>query len=140
MQLGYHVTMANTTKKNKQLKTVRNALLGLHQTLLNYHRKNHERRHGRMPAPGMLFTLATGNKNFAWLRNLSELIVGLDAYLEGESLSIKNTNSVLKYTKQLLSLKHKTTQFERLYFAAVHKDPEVLLAHHRVMQALKRAQ
>lgn len=129
--------MAKLTKaKREQLQELRNALLVLHQALLTYQRKIHEKRYGRVAASGVLFTLATSNRQFAWLRSLSELIVGLDAYLEVDQQTTKNTASLIRYTKQMLSLQKPTSQFEKLYFAAVQKDPEVLIAHHRVMSIL----
>jgi len=82
--------------------------------------------------------LASSNKDFAWLRYLSELIVGLDGYMDAEEYQLKNVHSLMKYTKQVLTPTHQGGEFERLYFEAVQVDPVVLISHRKVMNTLKK--
>ena len=102
---------------------LRSALLDLHQKLLDYQRRSYEKAHGRVQTSGKMFTLASSNKDFAWLRSLSELIVGLDGYLDVGKYDLKNVRSLLKYTKQILNLKDQGDEFAKLYFEAVQIDP-----------------
>ncbi len=120
----------------KKLVALRNALLQLHQKLLEYQRRNYEKSHGRIQTTGKMFTLASGDKDFAWLRSLSELIVGLDSYIDASEFDNKNVRSLIKYTKQVLNPKTSGAGFEKLYFAAIQTDPAVLIAHRRVITAL----
>lgn len=116
----------------KKLVALRNALLQLHQKLLDYQRRTYEKSHGRVQSTGKMFTLASQDKDFAWLRSLSELIVGLDGYIDKAEYDSKNVASLLKYTTKVLTPKQGRTKFERLYFEALQTDPTVLIAHRQV--------
>ncbi len=120
----------------KRLTDLRNALLHLHQKLLDYQRRSYEKSHGRVQSTGKMFTLASSNKDFAWLRSLSELIVGLDGYMDTDKFDAKNVRALLKYTKHILSPKNLSDEFSRLYFEAVQIDPVVLIAHRKTMNVL----
>lgn len=127
----------NPQLTKKRLVAIRNALLQLHQKLLEYQRRAYEKSHGRIKSTGKMFTLASSNKDFAWLRSLSELIVGLDGYIEAETFDPKNIKSLIKYTKQILKPKSQGGDFEQLYYEAVQHDPVVLIAHRKVMSVLQ---
>jgi hypothetical protein len=128
------ISRQNITKK--KLVALRNALLQLHQKLLEYQRRNYERSHGRIQTTGKMFTLASSNRDFAWLRSLSELIVGLDGYIDAEEYDTKNVRSLIKYTKQVLVPRTSGAQFEKLYYTAIQTDPVVLIAHRKVIAEL----
>ncbi len=118
------------------LVTLRNALLKLHQKLLDYQRRSYEKAHGRIPSTGKMFTLASSNNDFAWLRELSELIVGLDSYIDADEYDSKNVKSLLKYTKHVLTPKQNGDKFGKLYYEAIQADPTVLIAHRKVIAKL----
>lgn len=123
-----------TVKEN--LTALRNALLHLHQSLLEYQRKLYEKQYGRVASTGKMFKLAANDTEFAWLRSLSELVVSIDAYIESGEFSAKNIRDLKKYTKQILSPSKKQGEFEKMYFAALQHDPEVLVNHGKVMALL----
>ncbi|MDQ3018853.1 MAG: hypothetical protein M3Q64_03215 [bacterium] len=131
--------MAMTTKHTtkKQLVQLRVALLQLHQKLLDYQRRHYEKAHGRVQSTGKMFTLASSNKEFAWLRSLSELIVSLDSYIDASEFDSKNIRSLFKYTKNILTPSAKKGPFETLYFEAIQNDPIVLISHRKVIAALE---
>jgi len=131
------MTIATKQTTKKRLVHLRNSLLGLHQKLLDYQRKDYEKKHGRVQSTGKMFTLASSNKDFAWLRSLSELIVGLDGYIDAEEYDTKNVRSLKAYTKKILTPKSTGGGFEQLYYEAVQLDPIVLIAHGQVIAALK---
>ncbi len=122
----------------EKLTTLRNALLQLHQAMLEYQRAMYEKQYGRVGSTGKMFKLAASDKEFAWLRSLSELIVGVDAYIEGNTFTVKNVRNLMQYTKRLLSPSKKRGEFERLYSAALQNDPAVLLAHGKVVALLPK--
>jgi len=64
-----------------RLETVRHELLALHRALLDAQRLVHEREHGKVTS-GAFLELVIGAPEFAWLRPLTALIVGIDEALE----------------------------------------------------------
>src|SRR5262249_55131935 len=55
-----------------------NALRELHRMLIERARRDYEREHSVTLNPGKLLQMLTTDAHFAWLRELSELIVDLD--------------------------------------------------------------
>jgi hypothetical protein len=64
-----------------RLETVRHELLTLHRALLDAQRIAHEREHGKVTA-GAFLELVIGAPEFAWLRPLTALIVGIDEAID----------------------------------------------------------
>lgn len=130
--------MANISQQitKKRLTNIRKALLQLHQNLLDYQKLSYEKKYGRVQSTGKMFNLASSNKDFAWLRSLSELIVGLDGYIDAAEYDERNVKSLIAYTKKLLNPKAKGGRFERLYFDAIQNDPAVLISHRNAIAAL----
>jgi hypothetical protein len=62
----------------KKLLGLREALLRLHKTLLDMERRAYEKEHGAVNT-GQLFQLVVDNPQFAWLHNISEFVVRIDA-------------------------------------------------------------
>lgn len=122
---------------DKYFVQLRQALLSLHKTLLDYQQQIYERRHGRITSKGKLFSLVTGDAAFSWLRQLSELIVGLDEMFDEKKSSDQTKKDFIKYTAKLLHPSATGTAFAKQYYQAMQKDPGVALAHARVMQMLK---
>ncbi len=119
------------------LKELRIGLLDLHKLLLSYQQSKYERKNGRVPSPGVLFKLVTLDPRFEWLRELSELIVGLDQMFEAEKLTTKQVNDFRKYTKQLLTPDQNGNDFAREYFKAIQDSPAVALEHGYLTKLLK---
>ena len=63
------------------LTNVRQGLLRLHKTLLDWERGNYERTHGRQSTTDLLNAFLQ-DPHFAWLRPMSQLIVRIDEMLE----------------------------------------------------------
>ena len=78
----------------EHLDALRNQLLVLHKSLLDYQIKIFEATHGRIVTVGHLFELASTHASFTWLRTLSELMVSLDTMIDNktglEQKNIKN--------------------------------------------------
>ena len=70
--------------ERRLLTDLRQALLPLHKTLLDWERKTYERVHGRMSG-GELLRVIVADPQFAWLHPVSELIVRIDETLDGEA-------------------------------------------------------
>src|SRR5260370_5989138 len=70
----------NDSPAREKLLSLRLALLRLHKTLLNMERRDYEREHGYVNT-GELFRLVIDHAHFAWLHNISAVVVLLDQTL-----------------------------------------------------------
>ncbi len=121
----------------KQWTNLRNCLLELHKTLMNYQRSVYEAQHGKIESPGMFLGLLMEDKNFAWLRQLSELVVVIDEMLEGgDVISPDKIQDTLVYIKRLLKPNLEGNEFEQNYYYAINKDPYSALAHGKTLEVL----
>ena len=117
-------------KTRQQLRSVRHALLGLHKTLLDFERQAYEREHGKIGNSYEFLNLAMQNPWFAWLRQLSELIVEIDEFLDAREPGSESTAiALIEQSRILLTPTESGTEFQRKYFASVQQSPEVVLAH-----------
>ena len=114
----------------EKLRGIRGALLRLHKTLLERERDEYERGHGKISNSYEYLNLVMHNPSFAWLRNLSELIVQIDEALDGrETASEATANALIQQSRLLLTPNEAGPEFQRKYYASVQESPEVVLAH-----------
>src|SRR5256885_17202834 len=69
---------------SEKLREVRQSLLRLHKALLDGERTRYEREHGRVDDGLRLLNLVANDPWFAWLRQLSALIVQIDERLDSD--------------------------------------------------------
>jgi hypothetical protein len=114
----------------KRLQDVRTALLRLHKTLLEHERTGYEREHGKIDNSYEYLNLVMHNPWFAWLRNLSELIVQIDELVDApESSSESAAGAMVEQARMLLTPNEAGPEFQQKYFVSVQESPEVVLAH-----------
>ena len=114
---------------------LRLGLLRLHKALLDSERAAYERAHGQVNA-GKLLQLAISHEQFAWLRPVSELIVRIDEMLDAEDATEEDAGALVSQARALLKPSEAGGEFERRYYAAIQREPEVVLAHRDVMRTL----
>ena len=119
-----------TEKRREQLNSVRTSLLRLHKTLLNFEREGYERTHGTLANSYAFLQLVMSDPWFAWLRQLSELIVEMDELLAAKETPKDATAVALaQQATIMLTPSDSGTEFQKKYFAAMQQSPEVVLAH-----------
>ena len=119
-----------TEKTRAQLTSVRMSLLRLHKTLLNFEREGYERGHGTIANSYAFLQLVMSDPWFAWLRQLSELIVEMDELLAAKDTPKDATAvALVQQAGIMLTLSESGTEFQKKYFAAMQQSPEVVLAH-----------
>ena len=115
---------------------LRRALLHLHKTVLDWARRDYERRQGAVTSQQML-QLLLRDPQFAWLRPLSEMIVRLDEALEADLVAHEaDLAAVLTELRTLVGAAGGETPFGERYRAAMQDSPDVVLAHRDVVQLL----
>jgi hypothetical protein len=119
-----------TEKTRQQLTQVRTVLLRLHKTLLNFERDAYERAHEKISNSYALLQLVMSDPWFAWLRQLSELIVEMDELLAAKETPRDATaGALIQQASILLTPSETGSEFQKKYFAAMQQSPEVVLAH-----------
>lgn len=119
-----------TEKTRQQLTNVRQVLLQLHKTLLEFERQAYERAHGRISNSYQFLQLVMSDPWFSWLRQLSELIVEMDELLAAREPPSESTAlALMEQSRMLLTPAETGSEFQRKYFTAIQQSPEVVVAH-----------
>jgi len=119
-----------TEKTRQQLVNVRTVLLRLHKTLLDFEREAYERARGKIGNSYEYLNLVMNDPWFAWLRQLSELIVEMDELLAAKETPNENTAvALIRQAGILLTPAESGSEFQRKYSAAMQQSPEVVLAY-----------
>lgn len=128
--------MTNTTDEEitgdtrERLTKIRTTLLRLHKTLLDFEREGYERGHGKIGNSYEFLKLVMSDPWFAWLRQLSELIVEMDELLASKETPKEATAlALIEQTRILLTPSESGSEFQKKYFDAMQGSPEVVLAH-----------
>ncbi|MBA2493736.1 MAG: hypothetical protein H0V31_03450 [Acidobacteria bacterium] len=111
------------------LKEARLQLLKLHKLLVDIERENYEKGNGQITS-GQFLNLLLNEKNFAWLRKFSTLIVEIDEMLD---LSDGYTESMIEkqfsQMRNLLDLKNADQDFKTKYQRVLQNNSEVTGKH-----------
>ncbi len=122
----------------KLLGDLRQALLRLHKTLLDWERSGYERIHGRQTSNDLLQALLD-DPQFAWLRPLSQLIVRIDELLEEKTPPMRNdVEAIVAQVKVLTSPNEAGNIYERRYDMALQEHPDAVFAHRDVLAVFKQ--
>lgn len=120
------------------LKDLRHSLLRLHKTLLDWERVAYERTHGRQNSSDLLDALLK-DPQFAWLRQLSQMIVRIDEMLEDKiPPGDGDVEAVLGHVRDLTAPNETGSPYEQRYYAALQGSPDAVFAHRDLVTLLKR--
>jgi hypothetical protein len=129
-----------TDSTDRSLKELRQALLRLHKTLLDWERAVYERVHGRQSSNALLDALLK-DPQFAWLRPISQLVVRIDEMLDDEIPPGQNDlDAVLAHVRDLAAPNETGNSYEQRYFTALQENPDAVFAHRDVAALLKKPQ
>jgi hypothetical protein len=117
------------TPARQKLVALREALLRIHKSLLEMERRAYEKEHGKVTA-GELFRLVVDDSQFAWLHNLSEFVVRIDEALAGdEGITETDSHTAISLARKIFTPSESGDGFQKKYFAAIQKDPAVVMEH-----------
>ena len=118
------------------LTKIREALLRLHKTLLDWERSNYERTHGRQTNADLLNAFLQ-DPHFAWLRPMSQLIVRIDEMLENTTPpTAADAQAVMTHLKVLTAADEHGGEDARRYEQALQENPDTVFAHRDLMTLL----
>ena len=122
----------------QRLTDLRNGLLRLHKTLLDSERDAYEHDIAPVTSPGHLLGLVMTDPWFAWLRELSQLVAAIDETVDSKKqrATPEDASRYIQQTRALLIPAEEGHGFERRYYEAMQRDPDVILAHGAMMRIL----
>jgi hypothetical protein len=130
--------VATDSPERRLLTDLRQALLRLHKTLLDWERTSYERFHGRTTGHALLQAVLS-DPQFAWLRPVSELIVWIDEALELDVADIPGeASAIVAQARKLVSPVEQGAPYAERYQAALQEYPDAVIAHRDVGLVLKQ--
>jgi catechol 2,3-dioxygenase len=128
-----------TADTRARIATLRQPLLALHKALLDDAKAAYELDRGRIASTGQLLQLVISDPWFAWLHQISELIVRLDeAAAPNGTATEADAQALMEQVDRLLVASESGDTFARKYYDALQRQPAVVLAHGAVGRALKK--
>jgi hypothetical protein len=119
------------------LRETRLALLHLHKTLLDDEREAYERVHDRIENSYEVLRLVMHDPWFAWLHDLSELIVKIDETLDAEEPPAEaDVDGVMRQARELTTPDENGGEFQQKYFRALQRSPDAVLAHAETVKVI----
>lgn len=120
---------------------MRETLVQLHGALIIAEQQTYERLSGPVPSTEVLLDLLQKDPWFTWLHPIADLLVRMDHLLEDETFDItdENVSHLLREVDALLHPSIEGDGFERAYYEALDRAPDVVLAHFCVRKVMGRA-
>jgi hypothetical protein len=129
-------TLQQRIHQHQLLSELRIKLLHLHKLLLDTERMTYEQNQGRV-SRGELLQLVIDHEQFAWLHQLSGLIVQIDQLLcADQPVSLGTVAALVMDIQALLTPDILGHDFATKYDAAFQRNPDVVLAHADVVTLL----
>jgi len=121
-----------------RLTELRTRLLALHKALLDDAKVAYEMDRGRIGSVGVLLQLVINDSWFAWLHQVSELVVRIDEMTGADSTAADaDARALFDQVDRLLVPSESGDTFARRYEEAMQRQPAVVLAHGDVKRLLK---
>jgi hypothetical protein len=128
-------------RRRRKVLSVRESLVGLHGALIIAEQLTYERINGPVESMDRLLELLQNDPWFTWLHPIADLLVRIDQLLEDDSCDItdENVEHLLQEIDVLLHPSVEGEGFDRAYYEALDRAPDVVLAHFRVRKLLPKA-
>ena len=127
-------------RMKERLEALAAALRALHRTLADHARRQLERSGGTVISPGEWLKHLTTDPQLAWLRSLSELMVDLDVFLDADPEPANDDAAAVRAEVERLLAPAPAagagTDFAAHYWAYIHDEARVAVAHGEVRQAI----
>ena len=130
-------TIQKTNPLRQTLTDVRHGLLGLHKALIVAEQLTFERIYGRVDSTGQLLQLVMNDPWFTWLHPLSNVVVRIDEMLDEEcNLTTEDVAQILMEVRGMIRPSELGDGFERSYYEALQRAPDVVMAHSEMKKLL----
>ena len=123
----------------KKLLDMRGSLLSLHKALILAEQVTYERINGRVTSTSQLLQLVLNDPWFTWLHPLSQLVIRIDELLDDKSelLHVEMEHFLIE-ARALIRPSEEGDGFERSYYEALQREPDVIFAHVELKKLLTK--
>jgi trans-aconitate methyltransferase len=126
-----------TPEQREPLDALSRRLLDFHKVLLDWERANYEAEHGHIGSPAEFLNLVLDHAQFAWLRQLSGLIVEIDEALAPRSQAgAEMGDLLLAQARRLLNGTPGDGVFQGRLSEALTGSPEAARMHRELVKLL----
>jgi len=126
-----------TAESKALLGDLRNLLLEQHKLLLDRERAEYEKVNGPIGGPGAFLQLVLGHPHFAWLKQISTLVVETDEALDRRSKADQPVADALAaQARELMRPRAEGSDFQMRYYNALQESPEMVILQCRIEQLL----
>jgi len=128
-QLRVDMSPQSINSESRELLTqLRNLLLDQHKLLLDRERALYEKVHGPIAGPGPFLALAMGDPQFAWLKQISTLVVEIDEALSRRSKADQPVaDAITAQAREMLRPQEQGSDFQVRYHEAIQESPEIVI-------------
>ncbi len=126
-----------TAESRELLGTLRNLLLEQHKLLLDRERTAYEKTSGPIAGPGAFLTLVLGDPHFAWLKQISTLVVEIDEALSRRGKAGQPVADALTaQARAMMRPREHGDDFQARYYDAMQESPDMVILQCRIEQLL----
>ena len=126
-----------SAESRELLGKLRNLLLEQHKLLLDRERAEYEKTNGPVAGPGPLLALVIEDPHFAWLKQISTLVVEIDEALSRRSEATQPVADALAaQAREVMKPREQGSDFQVRYNNAIQESPEVVILQCRIEQLL----
>lgn len=130
-------TLPITAATRETLTQLRDLLLPQHKLLLDRERASYEKENGPIAGPGPFLGLVMGDPHFAWLKQISTLVVEIDEALARRSTAGQpEAEALVTLARDIMRPREHGTDFQQRYYAAVQESPDIVILQCRIEQLL----
>jgi hypothetical protein len=126
-----------SAESRELLGKLRNLLLEQHKLLLDRERAEYEKTNGPIAGPAPLLALVIEDPHFAWLKQISTLVVEIDEALSRRSEATQPVADALAaQAREVMKPREQGSDFQVRYNNAIQESPEVVILQCRIEQLL----
>jgi hypothetical protein len=126
-----------TDQSRELLGNLRDLLLDQHKLLLDRERAEYEKTHEPIAGPGPFLALVLSDPHFAWLKQISTLIVEIDEALSRRSKAGQpEAEALTTQARDLLRTRENGTDFQMRYYRAIQDSPDIVILQVRMERLL----
>jgi hypothetical protein len=112
-------------------------LIDQHKLLLDRERAEYEKAHGPIAGPGPFLTLVLGDPHFAWLKQISGLVVAIDEALSRRSKAGQTVaDALLAQAREMMRPREHGSDFQVRYYSAIQESPDIVILQCRIEQLI----
>jgi hypothetical protein len=112
-------------------------LIEQHKLLLDRERGEYEKTHGPVSGPGPFLALVLGDPYFAWLKQISGLVVAIDEALSRRSTADQRVaDALLTQAREMMRPREHGSDFQVRYYHAIQESPDIVILQCRIEQLI----